>query len=195
MESVKLTGSLRNGLGKKASTLLRRNEEVPCVIYGGSENVYFHAHQNAFKKAIYTDQFVKVIIDLGGKSYETIVKDAQFHPLSDKITHIDFLQLVPGKKVTVEIPVRVHGFSKGVQAGGKLMIATKKIKIKSSVENLVDHIDIDVTELEMGKSIKVKELSIANVEIVTPGNIPVVSVTIPRAARQEATAAAAATKK
>lgn len=190
MESVKLVGETRKELGKRASTLLRRSNSVPCVIYGGSENINFHAPQSAFKKAIYTDQFVKVVIEIDGKSIETIVKDTQFHPLTDQITHIDFLQLVPGNKVVVEIPVRVFGFSKGVQAGGKLMISQKKIRIKSLVENLVDHIDIDVTNLEMGKSIKVKEVSIDNVEIMTPGNIPLVTVTIPRAAKQEATAAA-----
>ena len=189
MESVKLVGETRKELGKKASTLLRRENSVPCVIYGGSENINFHAPQSAFKKVIYTDQFVKIVITIDGKTIDAIVKDVQFHPLSDAITHVDFLQLVSGKKVVVEIPVRVSGFSKGVQAGGKLMISTKKIKIKAVVEDLVDHIDINVTELEMGKSIKVKEVQLPNVEILTPGNIPLVTITVPRAAKQEANAA------
>lgn len=190
MESVKLVGETRKDIGKRASSLLRRSNNVPCVIYGGKENINFFAPQSAFKKAVYTDKFHKVAIEIGGNTIETIVQDIQFHPLTDQITHIDFLQLVPGNKVTVEIPIRVHGFSKGVQAGGKMMIATKKVKIKALVENLVDHVDVDITNLDMGKSIKVKELNLPNVDILTPGNIPVVNITVPRVAKVDATAAA-----
>jgi large subunit ribosomal protein L25 len=190
MESIKISGELRTETGKRASTLLRREEKVPCVLYGGAENITFTAPVKSFKKAIYTDKFVQVELSINGKTYNALVKDTTFHPLTDVVTHIDFLELVPGKKVNVEIPVKVHGFSKGVQAGGKVEISTKKIRIKSLVEKLVDHIDIDITNLDMGKSIKVKELSIDGVEIMTPGNIPVVTITIPRAAKQAATEAA-----
>jgi large subunit ribosomal protein L25 len=190
MESVKISGELRKETGKRASTLLRIEEKVPCVLYGGAENITFTSLVKNFRKAIYTDKFVQVELDINGKTYNALVQDKTFHPLTDVLTHIDFLELVPGKMVTVEIPVKVHGFSVGVQAGGKVEISTKKIRIKSLVEKLVDHIDIDITKLEMGKSIKVKELSIPGVEILTPGNIPVITITIPRAAKQAATEAA-----
>ncbi len=190
MKTITITGTLRNDLGKNSSQTLRNEGLVPCVMYGGEQPIHFCAPTNSFKNAVYTPDFIKVIVELDGASHPAIVKDVQFHPLSDKILHVDFLQLVPGKKVTVDVPVKVSGFAKGVQAGGKLEITTKKISVKTTSDFLIDHISLDITNLEMGKSIKVRELQVEGVEIMTPGNIPVVSISIPRAVRQAAEAAA-----
>lgn len=190
MKTITIKGTLRNDLGKKSSQTLRNEGLVPCVMYGGDQPIHFCATTISFKQAVYTPDFVKVNIELDGKEYPAIVKDDQFHPLSDKILHVDFLQLVSGKKVTVEVPVKVSGFAKGVQAGGKLEFKTKKVSVKTTADYLIDHINLDITNLEMGKSIKVRELQVEGVEIMTPGNIPVVSISIPRAVRQAAEAAA-----
>jgi large subunit ribosomal protein L25 len=194
MQSVSLVGQRRTDLGKKASNDLRKSGSIPCTIYGGKENVNFSAPYNSFKNIIFTDKFMKVAIDVDGAQHEALVQSTQFHPVSDRITHIDFLELTPGKKIVVDIPVRVSGFAKGVQAGGKLEQKLKKIRVKVAVESMIDEIHLDITDLDMGKSIKVKDLNYDGIEMLTAANNPVVAISIPRAARGAAAADAAAKK-
>jgi large subunit ribosomal protein L25 len=194
MQSVSLVGQKRTDLGKKASNDLRKAGSVPCTIYGGKENVNFSAPYNSFNNIIFTDKFMKVAIDVDGSKHEALVQALQFHPVSDKITHIDFLELTPGKKIVVDIPVRVSGFAKGVQAGGKLEQKLKKIRVKVAVESMIDEIHLDITDLDMGKSIKVKDLNYDGIEMLTAVNNPVVAISVPRAARGAAATAEPAKK-
>jgi len=198
MNTISIETKSRAGLGKKAAKLSRRTGQVPGVLYGGDEVLHFEAHENTFKDLVYTPDFYTVKLNVDGKEHDAILKDIQFHPVTDRIVHIDFLKLVPGKKVTVDVPVRFNGTPEGVFMGGKLVSKLRKITIKGTPENLVDVIDIDVEHLNLGDSVKVKTIELENLEVMNNPGIPIVSVEIPRAAKsalaeeEEAAAAAAA---
>lgn len=183
MNTINLKGTLRTDVGKKATTKLREEGYVPCNLYGGKENVNFYAPYNDVTGLIYTPDFFKTVIDIDGTEYEAIIREVQFHPVTDKITHIDFMQLVPGRQVTVDIPVELTGLAKGVRNGGKLILKTRKIKVKTTPENMLNLIKVDVTKLTLGKSIKVKEIKTEGLEVLTSPSIPVASVIVPRAMR------------
>ncbi len=195
MKTIALEGTLRSELGKKSTKALRKEESVPCVVYGGENNIHFSAPAKAFRDLIYTNELRKASITVDGKSVEAIVKDVQFHPVTDKIVHIDFLQLVEGQTVLTEIPVRLVGNAAGVKTGGVLVQKVRKLKLKTTPNNLTASIEVDVAKLELGKSIRVREVNVADgIQIVTNGGTPLASVDIPRALRsaQSATAEPAA---
>lgn len=183
MKSIALAGTLRTDNGKKAANHLRKAGEVPCNLYGGDGNVTFSAPYKSFTHIVYSPDFFQVEIQVDGKSYNALVKDIQFHPVSDKILHVDFLALVPGKTVIADIPVVLVGQSAGVKAGGKLVQKLRKVKVKATPENLVEKIEVNVDSLKLGKSIKVKNIKTGGLEILNPGPVPVASVEIPRALR------------
>lgn len=183
MKSIVLEGTLRTENGKKAANHLRKAGEVPCNLYGGKETLMFSAPYNSFNPIVYSPDFFQIEVKVDGKTYKALVKDVQYHPVSDKIQHIDFLELVPGKTVVAEIPVILTGQAAGVKAGGKLVQKLRKVKVKSTPENLVDKIEVDVEKLKLGKSIKVKNITADGFEILNPGPVPVASVEIPRALR------------
>lgn len=183
MKSLQLEGTLRTDTGKTAANQLRKNEEVPCNLYGGADNITFSAPLSAFNHLVYNPDFFTVEVIVDGKSYNTIIKEIQFHPVSDRILHVDFLELVPGKPVIAEIPVALVGLAMGVRNGGKLMQKLRKLKVKATPEALVEKIEINVEKLRLGKSIKVREVSVDGLEILNPGPVPVASVEIPRALR------------
>lgn len=183
MNTITLKGTSRKDTGKKATADLRNEGFIPCNLYGGKENVNFFAPYNEFNKLVYTPDFFKVEIEVDGNKHEALIREVQFHPVTDKITHIDFLELIPGKTVTADIPVETTGLAKGVKNGGKLILKTRKIRVKSTPENLVDLIKVDVTKLSLGKSIKVAAIKADGFEILTSPSIPVASVIVPRAMR------------
>lgn len=183
MEIVKLNATKRAENGKKATKATRIENQVPCNMYGGSENVSFSVEYNALKKGIYTDQFIVFELNIDGKTTKAIVKEIQFHPTKDSMLHIDFQELVPGKKLKTEIPLRTKGFSKGQQAGGKLEIKLRKIKIKADADSIPSFIEIDVTPLELGKSLRVRDIIVDKYEILNSPAIPIVTISIPRALR------------
>jgi large subunit ribosomal protein L25 len=195
MESIKIEGNVRTALGKRASRDTRTNGEIPCVIYGGTEIQHFSAPSLAFRSLVYTPDFKVAEIKLENKTFKAIVKEIQFNPLNDKITHIDFLELIPGKRIKAEIPVNVQGSSIGVKKGGKLVANLRKVKIKTLVENLVNEVTVDITELDLGKSIRVRDIKIVEgVEILNSPSTPLATIEIPRALRaQQAEEAKAAT--
>lgn len=183
MKTIKIEGTLRTDTGKKATKSLRKDGMVPCVIYSeGQENIHFYAPVSSFKHLIYTPSFCKANIILEGNTYEAILKDAQFHPVTENLLHIDFLTLIPGKPVSCDVPVRIVGRAIGVMNGGKLINNRKKLKIRALPAHLTDYIEVDVTNLELNKTIKVGELNEAldDIEILNPDTIPVVSVITPR---------------
>ena len=195
MKSITIKGSERESVGKVATKALRNAGLVPCVLYGGNQAVHFSAEVMAFRSLVYTPNAHTVEIDLGkGKSFNAILQDIQVHPVSDKILHIDFFQLFDDKEITMEVPVKVVGTSKGVLAGGVLRLNTRKLKVKALPKNLPDFIEADITPLEMGNKLYVTKLVNENYKLIHPDNTVVAQVRISRAAMKAAQEAAKAAK-
>lgn len=184
MKVVALNGEPRKGLGKKGTKAVRNAGLIPCVLYGGDEPIHFSVGQKGIKPIIYTPEFKVAEITIDGNSYKAILKDVQFHPVTDDIRHIDFLQLVEGKPLKLEVPVRFTGSAPGVKVGGKLQQALRRVKIKTTLEHMVDHVMLDVSDLEMGFAIRVRDIEPQEgVEIMNAPGIPVASIEVPRALR------------
>lgn len=195
MKSITIKGSERESVGKVATKALRNAGLVPCVLYGGNQAVHFSAEVMAFKNLVYTPNAHTVEIELGkGKSFNAILQDIQVHPVSDKILHIDFFQLFDDKEITMEVPVKIVGTSKGVLAGGVLRLNTRKLKVKALPKNLPDFIEADITPLEMGNKLYVTKLANDNYKLIHPDNTVVAQVRISRAAMKAAQEAAKAAK-
>lgn len=193
MKTVSISGSPRASVGKKDAKALRANGNVICTLYGGTEQVNFFAPYNDFRHVVYTPDVNKVMVKVDGKEYETLIQEIQFHPVSDKILHIDFLQLFPDKPVIIDIPVVITGSSAGVKAGGKMAVITRKLKIKALPAHLPDVISVDISGLEIGQSSRVGDLSIPNVQFLDTPNRVIVAIQMTRAVVEEPKAAAAAT--
>lgn len=191
MKTFELKGKVREDLGKKATKAVRVDDNVPCVLYGGEENTHFLVSNADIRKLIYTPEVYLVDLDINGKKCKAIIKDLQFHPVTDNILHIDFLQVSEKKPVTVEIPVKLSGLAEGVRAGGKLSLEMRKLKVRGIYTQIPENIEIDVTSLGLGKSIQVGALSVENLSILNAKNAVVAQVKLTRAARGAAAAAAA----
>ncbi|WP_296687085.1 50S ribosomal protein L25/general stress protein Ctc [Flavobacterium sp.] len=195
MKSITIKGSERESVGKVATKALRNAGAVPCVLYGGDQAVHFSAEEKAFKNLVYTPNAHTVVIDLGnGKSYNAILQDIQVHPVTDKILHIDFFQLFDNKEITMEVPVKIVGTSKGVLSGGVLRLNTRKLKVKALPSNLPDFVEADITPLEMGNKLYVTKLVSDKYKLMHPDNTVVCQVRISRAAMKAAQEAAKAAK-
>lgn len=193
MKTVNLKGTKRSDLGTNAAKQLRRDGHIPCVVYGGEENVHFFASMKELKGLVYTPEFSKVVVEVDGNTYETIIKDFQFEPVTDKLIHLDFQQLIAGRKVKTEIPIILEGTPAGVKEGGKLIQKMRRMKVKGLPKDLLDAVVIDVTSLELGKSARVSDAEVGDLEVMHSPSIPVASVEIPRAVKSaEAEAEAAA---
>lgn len=195
MKIVTIEGQLRSDYGKKASRQLRSEGKVPCVIYGGSSNIHFTTTPKALKSIVYTSEFKKAVIKVDGKEYTCILKDLQFDKLTDEVIHLDFLELVAGKKVNAAVPLNFVGQSVGVKAGGRFVTKMSTINVRTSPESLKAAIDVDITKLEIGKNLRIEDITVENTEIMHHKRIPVAAVVITRALKQEATEAAKAEKK
>jgi large subunit ribosomal protein L25 len=195
MKSITIKGSERESVGKVATKALRNAGAVPCVLYGGNQPVHFSADERAFKTLVYTPNAHTVVIELGeGKSFNAILQDIQVHPVSDKILHIDFFQLFDDKEITMEVPVKIVGTSKGVLGGGVLRLNTRRLKVKALPKNLPDFVEADITPLEMGNKLYVTKLVSDNYKLLHPDNTVVAQVRISRAAMKAAQEAAKAAK-
>lgn len=188
MEVITLQAEPRTSLGKAATKSDRRNDTVPCVLYGGNEIHHFTVKPLALRDLVYTPQFKTVIIELGGTSYTCILKDLQVHPVTEKILHVDFLRLIDNHPIKVEVPVSFEGVAQGLKSGGKMIKKVRKVKIKSLPHNLVDKLVLDTTPMGLGQTQRVRDLEIPNgVEVLNNSSIPVATIDIPRALRQAAT--------
>jgi large subunit ribosomal protein L25 len=195
MKSITIKGSERESVGKVATKALRNAGAIPCVLYGGDQPVHFSAEEKAFKNLVYTPNAHTVVIDLGnGKSFNAILQDIQVHPVTDRILHIDFFQLFDNKEITMEVPVKIVGTSKGVLAGGVLRLNTRKLKVKALPKNLPDFVEADITPLEMGNKLYVTKLVSDKYKLMHPDNTVVCQVRISRAAMKAAQEAAKAAK-
>lgn len=186
MKSITIKGSEREIVGKKATKALRNAGQVPCVLYGGDKPLHFSAAELAFKSLVYTPNAHTVVINIeGGDKYEAVLQDIQFHPVTDKIIHIDFYQLFKDKEVTMNIPVQLEGSSPGVMNGGSLLFRKRKLTIKALPDNLPDFFNVDISTLKIGDNIAVSSLLNDDFSILHPENTVVVQVKSSRNAVEE----------
>ncbi|MBK9734037.1 MAG: 50S ribosomal protein L25 [Saprospiraceae bacterium] len=196
MVSVEIQGSTRTEFGKKGSKIDRKNGGVPAVMYGGKEVIHFTVTPAGVKNLIYTPDFKIAELTIDGKPYRAILKAAQFHPVSDALLHVDFLRLIEKTPIKVEVPLRFKGVSPGVKVGGKLIQQVRKIKIKTTPEYLVDELKADISSLELGQALRMKEVIVPKgIEILNNMATPVALIEIPRALKAAAAAEAKAVDK
>ncbi len=183
MKSLTIKGSKRESVGKKATKALRNAGRVPCVLYGGDEPMHFSADEREFKKLVYTPETHTVVIELeDGSKHEAIMQDIQFHPVTDKIMHVDFYRLFPDKEVTVAVPVKTEGVAPGIIKGGAMSKVLKKLKVRAIPANLPDAVVVDISKLDIGDKVYVSELRNDQYKILHPDNVVVIQVKMSRAA-------------
>ena len=190
MESVVISANARPTTGKKSTKATRREGLVPCVIYGGEKVVHCSGPALAFRDLVYTPAFKLAEITVDGTTYKCILKDITFHPVTDEIEHMDFLQLVDGKPLKVMIPIRFKGVAPGVKTGGRLNQKVRKVKIKTTPDSLVPELFVDISNLQLNESVRVRDIEVTDkMEVMTSMSIPVASVETPRALRSAAAGA------
>jgi large subunit ribosomal protein L25 len=196
MKTIEIKGSFRTDLGKKSSKQIRKAGGVPCVIYGKEKNLHFHAPELSFKNLIYTPEAHLVKLVLDDQEINVVLKDIQYHPVSDKILHADFIEIFENKPVIMGVPIKITGDSVGVIAGGKLSIKRRSLKIKGLPKDLPEHLTIDITNLKIHEGVKVGELSFDKIELLDPKKSMVLTIATSRVAAksEEEVAAEAATE-
>ena len=182
MKSITIEGSQRESVGKSSTKALRNAGKVPCVLYGGDKPLHFSADELAFRKLVYTPNVYTASIELEGQKYTAIMQDVQFHPVSEKILHIDFYQLFDDKEVTMNIPVKLEGNAPGVISGGVLRFPNRSLRVRALPANLPDYITADISELNIGDKIYVTDVASDAFSILHPDNMVVCQVRIARAA-------------
>jgi large subunit ribosomal protein L25 len=176
MKTVSMSGSLRGNVGKKDAKKARKEGLVPCVLYGGKEQVHFVMEEKAFKPVIFTPNAFLIKLEIEGKTHDVILQDVQYHPVTDSLLHADFLEVIPGKTIKIAVPLQLTGTSKGVLRGGRLIQKFRKLLLKGLVENIPEKVDVDITKIDIGQSIKVSDLKVENVEFLDPASALVVTV-------------------
>ena len=199
MKEINVTGQKRTDLGKKASKLLRKEGLVPCNLYGEQKDengkpvaMSFAVPMTELRKVVYTPHIYVINLLIDGESHTAVMKELQFHPVTDALLHVDFYEVNDQKPLTIGIPVKLVGLAQGVRDGGRMNLSIRKINVTAPYQQIPEHLDVDVTALKIGKSIKVGELSFEGLEIATPKEVIVCSIKMTRAAQQAAAAAAAA---
>ena len=180
MKTVALTGEFRPSLGTKDAKTLRNEGKVPCVLYGGGEVLHFFVYAPDFNALVYTPNTYKVQLTIEGKKYLAVLQDMQFHPVNETILHADFLAVDENKSVVVSIPIKVTGNSPGVRAGGKLIQKIQRLKVRGTINKIPDAVIVPIDTLEIGQSIKVKDLDVSGIEVLDAKENAVVSVKITR---------------
>lgn len=190
MKNLQLNGIARNEFGKKTAKLIRKDGDVPCVLYGGEKVVHFSISVNDVRSLLYTPDIYTVELNIDGVKYMSILKDSQFHPVSDAPLHLDFLQIFEDKAIIMEVPVKLNGLAEGVKDGGKLSQEMRKIKVKGFYKEIPETLDINITKLGLGKTLQVGTLQFPNLEMISPKSNVVCAVKLTRVARGIAAAAA-----
>jgi large subunit ribosomal protein L25 len=185
MKSVSISGSPRENVGKKDAKKHRSEGKVPCVLYGGKEQIHFVAEEKSFKKLVYTPDSFTVKLNLDNKEYHAILQDIQYHPVSDRILHADFLEIFEDKPVIIHIPVKVTGTAIGVLNGGRFIQKLRKLKIKALPVHLPDDVVVDISPLEINDSIKVSDIKKPNVVFLDPPSAVIVGVRVTRVIVEE----------
>ena len=178
MKSVSISGSLRENVGKKDAKEQRAKGFIPCVVYGGTDQYQFIVPEKAFQHLIYTPEVKYVELELAGKTIKAMIQDTQFHPISDKLLHVDFLEIIDGKPITIDIPLLITGTSPGVLRGGKLSKKVRKLKVKGLLEHIPEHISLNISSLDINDALRVSDVKIDNLTIMEyPGKLLVSVVT------------------
>jgi large subunit ribosomal protein L25 len=180
MKTLEIIGYKRANLGKTDARELRKEANVPCVVYGGKEHVHCVVPMIMFKKLVYTPEVHEVHLNIEGDVYRCILQDIQFHPVNEMILHADFMELNDEKPVKIEVPLRLTGTAPGVQKGGKLFQKIERVKVKALPKNLPDQVTVDVSDLELGKSVRIGDAKAEGFEILTNAAVTVATVTVPR---------------
>ncbi len=196
MQKIQLKGTAREIGTKQSLKQLRKQQEVPCVIYGpGVENVNFSLNEKELKAITHTPKSFIIEIEVAGKNHLCVFHQAQFHPISDETIHVDFLAISADRPVVIDIPLNIHGNSEGVKQGGKLMVSSRKLKVSAPLDKLPDELPVDITTLQLGKTIVAGNLSFEGLQILSPKSTIICQVKMTRAALGAAAAAAAAARK
>ncbi|MDO4310395.1 MAG: 50S ribosomal protein L25/general stress protein Ctc [Prevotella sp.] len=198
MKEIVVNGQKRTETGKKASKLMRKEGLIPCNLYGEKkgenglpEAMAFAVPMTELRKVVYTPHIYVINLMIDGESHTAVLKELQFHPVTDALLHVDFYEVNDQKPITIGIPVKLNGLAQGVRDGGRINLSIRKINVTAPYQIIPEHLDIDVTNLKLGKSIKVGELSFEGLEIATPAEVIVCSVKATRASRSAAAAEAA----
>jgi large subunit ribosomal protein L25 len=192
MKSFSISGTKRAAQTKQETKSLRAEGKVPCVLYGGKEQIHFSAPAISFKGLVYSPDVHTVDLNIDGSDFKAVMKDIQFHSVSDKILHIDFLELNDSKKVTLEIPVKISGNASGVRAGGQLLTKLRKVKISALPKDLPDFVEVKIDDLEIGDSVRVRDIAINGVDFLDSPNNVITAVKTTRAVVEDKPEAAAA---
>ena len=183
MQTIQINGTARNNFGKKFAKAARREGQVPCIIYGGGEEIAFTIDSKELSQLIYTPNSYIIELNIDGKIEKAVMREVQFHPVREQILHVDFYRIQEGKPVAVNVPVRLTGNAEGVKIGGKLALSARKLTVKGLVEFIPDEIVVDVTPLKVGQTIFVGDLKHENLTFVTPATTAVCAVRVTRASR------------
>lgn len=192
MKTIEIIGYKRANLGKKEAQDLRQDGNVPCVLYGGDEQVHFFAPMILFREIVYTNDAHFVHLNIEGEECQAILQEVQFHPVSEIILHADFLKISEDRKIKMDIPIRLQGQAPGVSKGGTLVRKKASLKVQGFPKDMPEHIDVDVSELDFHHAIKVMDMKMDNLTFLDPMRSPIAVVEVPRAAKMAAEEAAAA---
>jgi large subunit ribosomal protein L25 len=195
MKSVSLSGSLRENVGKKDAKGHRRQGQIPCVMYGGKEQIHFVANEKELMKVMHTPVVTLFDLTVGAKKYSTIVQDVQYHPVTDRLLHVDFKEILPDHPVTIGVPIHVTGTAPGVLRGGKLVKKMRKLTIKALVQHLPDEVVVSIDTLDIGQTMKVSDMTLENVLFLDAPSSVIVSVRTARTVVEETGPGAEAAKK
>jgi large subunit ribosomal protein L25 len=185
MKQVSLSGALRAYVGKKDARKIRREGNVPCVLYGGKEQIHFLTDEKQLLKMIFTPEVYIFRLTIGKKEIPAVLQDVQYHPVTDRVLHVDFLEIHPEKPVTIAVPLKLNGTPKGVLLGGKLHQKLRKLKIKSLIDHLPDVIEIDISPLDIGQSVKISDLVREHITFLDPPSTVAVAVRTARTVVEE----------
>lgn len=189
MKSIAISGSLRENVGKRDAKELRYEGKVPCVLYGGEVQVHFSAFASDLKNLVYTPDALFVDLNIDGKKYQAVMQDLQFHPVTDLVLHIDFLEMFQDKLLVMDLPVKFIGVSPGVKVGGKLIQKQKRLKVRGFPKDFTDTVEVNIGKLELGKAIRVGDITLKNLEITNSKADTIVTVASSRALKEAETAA------
>ncbi|MCQ2271431.1 MAG: 50S ribosomal protein L25/general stress protein Ctc [Bacteroidales bacterium] len=190
MKSVSISGSLRENVGKRDAKAQRAQGLVPCVIYGGKQQYQFVVEEKQFKNIIYTPEVKYAEIDLDGKHFNAILQETQFHPITDRLLHVDFLEVVENKPITIDIPVKITGTSPGVLRGGKMAKKVRKLKVRGLLENVPEYIELSIDGMEINDVIRVSNVNVPNITVVDNPSKVLVAILTSRNVDESATEAA-----
>lgn len=176
MRSVTIEGKKREELGSKSAKHLRREGFVPCVIYGAGENVHFFTEETSFKDILYTAEALLILINVNGKEHKTVVRDWQFHPVTDELEHVDFFEFTAGKEITVNVPVQLVGNAKGVRNGGRLKVNLRRLPIKATMENMPGFLELNIEKLKIGDAMRIEDIPLEGFEIMREPNRAILTI-------------------